>query len=182
MLSCLAESAVILAQQTPNDPLSDHILGLLVPGPAALVPIGAVTPELLAGTALTISGAGLRLWCYRTLGRHFTFKLYLQEGHELVTDGPYRIVRHPSYTGLLLTEIGAFLLQFAAGTLFREAGWARTRFGQGYMCFWLLLRSFETVGFLVRTVYEDRFLRARFGEQWKSWARRTPHRLIPFVY
>lgn len=58
---------------------------------------------------MTISGAYLRVLCYKSLGSLFTFEMSIRDDHRLVKDGPYQVVRHPSYLGLLLTMVGLFL-------------------------------------------------------------------------
>jgi protein-S-isoprenylcysteine O-methyltransferase Ste14 len=58
------------------------------------------------GMAVIAAGLVLRQWAIRTLGRLFTRDVRLQEGHSLVTAGPYRLVRHPSYLGGLLSAAG----------------------------------------------------------------------------
>lgn len=58
------------------------------------------------GLAIFGSGVALRGWAIRTLGRHFTWRLGIRDGHALVTDGPYRVLRHPSYTGGMLLFAG----------------------------------------------------------------------------
>lgn len=61
-----------------------------------------------AGVAVCLAGAAGRLWCYRTLGRLFTFDLAIRPRHALVTSGPYRYARHPSYTALVAALAGYF--------------------------------------------------------------------------
>ncbi len=61
------------------------------------------------GLALMLAGLGVREWAVRTLGRHFTMQVSTASGQEVVERGPYRYVRHPSYTGSLLTVAGAGL-------------------------------------------------------------------------
>src|SRR3546814_1001771 len=58
------------------------------------------------GIALMLSGMGLRWWSIRVLARHFTVDVAIRPDHELVRRGPYRLLRHPSYTGLLMTFLG----------------------------------------------------------------------------
>jgi len=65
---------------------------------------------VFAGTALIVLGSGLRLWAIRTLGRFFTAQVQVKGDHQVVQDGPYRHVRHPSYTGILLGFAGNSLL------------------------------------------------------------------------
>ena len=48
----------------------------------------------------------IRYSCYRTLGKLFTFEMNIRDGHRLITNGPHPVVRHPAYTGVILTMIG----------------------------------------------------------------------------
>lgn len=61
---------------------------------------------IAAGMVLSTLGLGLRLWSIRTLGRSFTSLVEVSSGQRLVDSGPYRVLRHPSYTGALLTALG----------------------------------------------------------------------------
>jgi protein-S-isoprenylcysteine O-methyltransferase Ste14 len=72
------------------------------------LPGGLVWPAV-AGIALIATGIGLRAWSIATLGRFFQYRIKVQPGHRVVTSGPYRYVRHPSYTGLALVLIGIAL-------------------------------------------------------------------------
>jgi len=75
--------------------------GLLWPG-------GLVWPAV-AGIVLIAAGIGLRAWSIAALGRLFQYQIEIQPGHRVVTDGPYRYVRHPSYTGIALVLAGIAL-------------------------------------------------------------------------
>ena len=59
------------------------------------------------GAALTAAGLLFCVWARRLLGRNWSGMVTLKEGHELITSGPYRWVRHPIYTGLLLGFAGS---------------------------------------------------------------------------
>jgi protein-S-isoprenylcysteine O-methyltransferase Ste14 len=61
------------------------------------------TPWVLIGLGLMLSGLAVRTWAVRTLGDHFTWHVELQTDQAVITRGPYRWVRHPSYTGALMT-------------------------------------------------------------------------------
>ena len=61
---------------------------------------------------LLVSGIALRIWAIRHLGRFFTVDVGIQQGHQVVEDGPYRFVRHPSYSGSMLALVGIALLTF----------------------------------------------------------------------
>lgn len=69
--------------------------------------IAALQPALSwAGVALMWAGMAFRLWAVLTLGAFFRTSVVLQDGHRLVTAGPYRWLRHPAYTGTILTMVG----------------------------------------------------------------------------
>lgn len=74
-------------------------LGLRLPGPG-WVPVAV-------GVALLIAGWLFRAWAVRTLGRWFTVTVAVERDQQVVERGPYALVRHPSYTGMLVTLLGA---------------------------------------------------------------------------
>ena len=71
-------------------------------------PGGPVWP-FAAGMVLIAAGIGLRIWSIAILGRFFQYWIKVQPGHRVVTGGPYRYVRHPSYTGIALVLAGIAL-------------------------------------------------------------------------
>jgi protein-S-isoprenylcysteine O-methyltransferase Ste14 len=73
-----------------------------------LWPGGLVWP-VAAGLVLIAAGLGLRAWSIVTLGRFFQYQIKVQPGHQVVTSGPYRYVRHPSYTGIAMVLAGIAL-------------------------------------------------------------------------
>lgn len=115
-----------------------------------------------ASLALFLLGIVLRWWAILVLGRFFTVDVAIHEGHELVTRGPYRLLRHPSYTGALLAFAGLGLT----------------------LCNWLALAAFlapVTAALLLRIHVEERALAAQFGDAWRAHGART-WRLVPFVW
>ncbi len=66
-------------------------------------------PALL-GLGLFASGVALRLWAIRTLGRHYSHAVRTLTDHRIVADGPYRLVRHPAYAGMLVAHLGVLAL------------------------------------------------------------------------
>jgi protein-S-isoprenylcysteine O-methyltransferase len=60
----------------------------------------------VAGVVLFAAGLIIRWWAIVTLGRFFTVDVTIEKDHELVERGPFRFVRHPSYTGVLLAFVG----------------------------------------------------------------------------
>lgn len=104
----------------------------------------------------------LALWAVRTLGRQWALAARLVDGHELVTAGPYRLVRNPIYTGMLGMLVATGL------AVSRPAGLV-----VGVAIYW--------GGTVVRVRAEERLLRRAFGEAWADWARRTAA-LVPGIW
>ncbi|KAG0016888.1 hypothetical protein BGZ81_011013, partial [Podila clonocystis] len=69
----------------------------------------------VAATVLSLSGFALRKWSFVTLDNFFTYQLTIRAGHKLVQSGPYKYLRHPSYTGALMNGFGSYLLLFHRG-------------------------------------------------------------------
>jgi protein-S-isoprenylcysteine O-methyltransferase Ste14 len=101
------------------------------------------------GSGLTAGGLLFTVWARLHLGRNWSGTVTIKEGHELVTSGPYAIVRHPIYTGLLLAFLGPALalgewrgvlaFALAAGALWRklrvEERWMQQQFGDAYQTY-----------------------------------------------
>jgi protein-S-isoprenylcysteine O-methyltransferase len=115
-----------------------------------------------AGLILFLLGLALRWWSIITLGRFFTVDVQIERDHRLVDSGPFAVVRHPSYTGLLV----AFL-----GFAFSLANWAAAVV--------LLVPIF--IAFARRMNIEEEALTNALGDRYRSYMRRTK-RLIPGVY
>lgn len=113
------------------------------------------------GVAIFAAGGALRIWPVFVLGRRFSGLVAIQSGHTLVTTGIYRVLRHPSYLGLLLTALG-----WALG--FRSA-------------VGLLLVALVIPPLLSRIHAEERLLETQFGDEYRAYKRRTS-RLIPGIY
>jgi protein-S-isoprenylcysteine O-methyltransferase Ste14 len=61
------------------------------------------------GTVLTFTGVAFSIWARVTLGRYWSGIITLKQGHRLITAGPYRLVRHPIYTGFIVGSFGSAL-------------------------------------------------------------------------
>jgi protein-S-isoprenylcysteine O-methyltransferase len=114
------------------------------------------------GLAIIVAGMVIRAWAIATLRRFFTVNVTLREDHRLIRRGPYRWVRHPSYTGSLLSFYG-----FAIAV---ENVWAA-----------LIVIVPVTYAFFVRMRVEEAVLRTAFPEEYPAYERET-RRLVPFVY
>jgi protein-S-isoprenylcysteine O-methyltransferase Ste14 len=112
------------------------------------------------GIVLALVGIALRWYAVLSLGRFFTTRVTTRADQTVVEKGPYRWVRHPSYTGLLLTVSGILLLQMN----------------------WLSLACFVLAlpGFAYRIGVEEQALMSALGEPYRDYMRRTK-RLVPFV-
>ncbi len=131
----------------------------------SLIDWGALTPSLaLTVTATTIyaAGFGLRLWAIGILGRLFTFEIGIRDNHKIIEEGPYQVIRHPSYTGYLLMLVG---LGLALGSL----------------SLFMPLFLGTCIFFVLRIRSEEKMLVAYFGEKYRQYQRRTK-RLVPFVF
>ncbi|KAL1748863.1 hypothetical protein HDZ31DRAFT_28824 [Schizophyllum fasciatum] len=170
----LLEVAVILAGNFSNAPLAPWVLRTLLP-PGGLRALTFTAPFVI-GWALNLAGTLLRIHCYRTLDRLFTFELAVQREHKLVTDGVYSIVRHPSYTAAIIMFFGCFAVQLFPGS------WLHEYVGFALTAGWVMIQgALLTVGVCERMPREDDMLRKEFGQQWDEWAKRVPYRLIPGI-
>jgi protein-S-isoprenylcysteine O-methyltransferase Ste14 len=118
-------------------------------------------PVRYTGLILFFAGSILRLAAAFALGRRFSGLVAIQPDHRLKTDGLYRSIRHPSYTGLLVSMVG-YALVF------------RSIIG-------LLLNIFLFLLLLRRMNDEEKFLEAHFGTEYGSYRQRTK-RLVPLLY
>lgn len=141
-----------------------------------------ITPVILTGWAATMLGTSLRLWCFRTLDRFFTFEVTLKEGHQLCIGGPYSYVRHPAYTGWILQCIGLALWNGGAGSWARESGFLSTVAGRVVASAFLTVEAYMCLSMVHRCSQEDMLMRDRFGAEWLAWASRVPYRLVPYLF
>jgi protein-S-isoprenylcysteine O-methyltransferase Ste14 len=176
LLGSLAES-VLLVRRRDAGVAQDRwtkwiiVLAARVAVVAALA-IAALAPGLRAyannwwtlglGVALVFAGVALRASAIATLGRYFRREVTIEPGQQLVRRGPYRVLRHPSYTGLLLA-IAGFGLAFGS--------WV----GAAVALLVMLL------GTLPRIRVEERALAQTFGPAYDEFATATA-RLLPYVW
>jgi protein-S-isoprenylcysteine O-methyltransferase Ste14 len=105
------------------------------------------------GTAITVVGLAFAVWARFYLGTNWSSAVSIKVGHELIRSGPYRWVRHPIYSGLLLAMLGTGIVR---GEL------------RSVVAFVLLY-----IGFWVKMRIEDEFMAKTFGEQYQNYALST---------
>lgn len=141
-------------------------LGYIALVVAGMYPLGPllIAPTALAeasGVAICALGLMAAIWARRTLGSEWSQDVELKQGHELVVRGPYRLVRHPIYTGHLLMGVGTAI---ACG---RIAGFV------GCLLFFF--------GFWIKLAQEEELLTRHFPEEYPAYKRRVKA-LVPFVF
>lgn len=110
------------------------------------------------GIALVITGVALSIRARYLLGKNWSMSVELKQGHELIQSGPYRVVRHPIYTGLLIAFIGTAI---AIGE-------------------WRAIISIAVMAVMIvyKIRVEDRWLHEQFGSVYTEYAART-RALVP---
>ncbi|GJE88939.1 isoprenylcysteine carboxylmethyltransferase family protein [Phanerochaete sordida] len=159
----------------------EHIVPMICANPSvSLSALSSLNPAFLSSVALVVAGGSLRMWCYRTLGRHFTFQVTILEGHKLVTSGPYAVVRHPSYTGGCAMIVGASLLFFARDG-FVTACRVQDTPAVWLVRFWRVLAPYAAFGLIRRAWVEDAQLKHNFGQAWEAYRKAVPYRFVPYL-
>jgi protein-S-isoprenylcysteine O-methyltransferase Ste14 len=112
---------------------------------------------LALGSLLYFPGLSFALWGRLALGKNYFvstgFGAQLFEGHQLITTGPFALVRHPMYSGLILMSLGSLLIYSTWTTLL-------------FACIAPLITT--------RAFREEKILAAEFGEQWQEYHRHVP--------
>jgi protein-S-isoprenylcysteine O-methyltransferase Ste14 len=138
------------------------VLLLLSPKIAPAAEIRPPLVSVVAGIVIFSAGEALRVSAKVALGRYFTYTVQTSGDQPVITSGPYRLLRHPSYTGILLMMIGA------------GATWGN----------WLGLGVLTLAAFLglsYRIHVEEKALLKDLGDRYRSYSE-DHKRLIPFVW
>ncbi len=124
----------------------------------------AVDPALFfySGILLILAGVAFRWYAIRILGRFFTRDVATHTGQTVVRQGPYRLIRHPSYAGALITVVGVGLAL---------TNWASL----------VALVAISLVGYMYRISIEEHALLDAIGQPYREYMR-TTRRLIPFIW
>ena len=115
---------------------------------------------LVISSILAVGGLAICLWARAILGRNWSGTVTLKENHELIVRGPYRVVRHPIYTGLLAMLVATALQQrHLAGIL---------GFLLAFISFW------------IKSTAEEELMLQQFPDQYPSYRSRVK-RILPFL-
>ena len=125
------------------------------------LPASGVTESL--GIVVCAAGLALAIWSRSILGRNWSGFVVIKEDHELIQCGPYNVVRHPLYTGLIVGLIGTNLALLPTGR------------GAARVLVWL-------IAFYIKARAEERILAQEFGEQYASYKQRVTAALIPGLF
>jgi protein-S-isoprenylcysteine O-methyltransferase Ste14 len=112
------------------------------------------------GAAVTIAGLMFAVWAREHLGRNWSRSVTIKQGHELIATGPYAVVRHPIYTGILTGFLGmAIAISQVRGFIV---------FVLVFLALWIKLRM------------EEQWMRSQFGEAYATYAHQTAA-LVPYL-
>lgn len=120
----------------------------------------ATSAVALFGLSLTTAGMLFCVWARITIGRNWSGAVTIKQDHQLIRTGPYRLVRHPIYTGLMTAALGTAIVFLRAECF---AGVA-----------------LMTLGFSYKLRIEEQFMLQQFGEEYARY-REQVRALIPFV-
>jgi protein-S-isoprenylcysteine O-methyltransferase Ste14 len=115
----------------------------------------------VVGLVICAVGIAFAVWARYTLGRHWSGMVVIGEDHELIRSGPYGIVRHPIYTGLLTAALGTLVVN----------GMVRCVIG------WLIL----FVTFMIKMWNEETLLQSNMPVEYEQYKKDVPARLVPFL-
>ncbi len=112
------------------------------------------------GAAVTIAGLLFAVWAREHLGRNWSRSVTIKQGHELITIGPYAVVRHPIYTGILTGLLGcAIAISQVRGFI---------GFALFFLAFWIKLRM------------EEQWMYSHFGAAYATYTHQTAA-LVPYL-
>ncbi|KAG1824404.1 uncharacterized protein BJ212DRAFT_1295579 [Suillus subaureus] len=133
----------------------------------------SITPAFLIGSIAVGIGGALRLYCISTLGKLWSFDLSIRKEHRLVTSGPYSVVRHPSYTGLLLQSVGIVVMYGTQGSWIRQSGILQVPLIKVLVTSFFAYTTFLAWLAISRPAVEDQMLQRALGEEWENWAKKS---------
>jgi protein-S-isoprenylcysteine O-methyltransferase Ste14 len=113
------------------------------------------------GIGMTLAGLLFAVWARIFIGRNWSSAITVKQDHQLIRTGPYAIVRHPIYAGLLVAILGtAIAIDEVRG---------------------LIAVALATVSFWMKSQVEERFMTEQFGAEYASY-KRDVKALVPFIW
>jgi protein-S-isoprenylcysteine O-methyltransferase Ste14 len=146
-LACLISTAAVVN-------LAPHVV------PAAAIRPGAAA--CAAGLVILLAGLVLRGWSFKVLGRYFTHTVMVSADQPVISTGPYRVLRHPSYTGVIMAALGIGLA---------AANWAGLA----------VIMALIITPLLWRIHVEEKALLVTLGDRYRGYAAQHK-RLVPLVW
>jgi len=113
-----------------------------------------------AGLIVYLVFSWIQVWSFKTLGDNYSQDIMIKKNHELITKGPFKIIRHPQYLCQILLDVGA-----AAATLSYVVGF---------------LALIEIPIYIMRASLEDKLLAKYFTEKFSDYKKKTGF-MIPFI-
>ena len=130
-----------------------------IPAIPRFLPLNAFV--LAAGLVVSLIGIALAIWARRILGKHWSGRITIKVDHELIRTGPYRLIRHPIYTGILVLYTGTAIISGS--------------------CLALLAVAMALVAYARKIRLEEANLRTAFGPAYESYCRESKA-LIPWLF
>ena len=124
--------------------------------------VGSFRSHLVIGVIVIWVGILFRFWAIQTLGRFYRTTVMIQEGHRVIKNGPYRILRHPSYAGSLLSILGIAI-------------------GMSNWIGLILMLSMVFAAYRKRIIVEEKVLQESLGKEYQDYVKNTK-KLVPFIY
>lgn len=119
------------------------------------------TAVKIIGVLFCALGIAFAIWARHTLGKNWSSNLEIKEGHELIISGPYKLVRHPIYTGVIFALLGTFIEEASLRIL--------------------ILLVLIALGMYMRSKIEEGLMLKQFPEEYSGYKNKTKA-LIPWIF
>ena len=130
-----------------------------IPAIPRFLPLNAII--LAVGLIVSLLGLAIAIWARRILGQHWSGRITIKVDHELIRTGPYRLIRHPIYTGILVLYVGTAIVSGS--------------------CLALLALAMALFAYARKIRLEEANLRIAFGPSYDAYCRESKA-LVPGVY